>query len=568
MSTTITVEKNLICEQDMLIGREAVQQNRAGVTVVANPLRLLAVVDSIEQLKTLDTSKYDFAFIRRDFPIVEEGEPEPELAPGANEFYAFDFLSTESENIPTIVQPNATVVGMWKQITIGEEGVKLLIEEAIEKATQEIEEDVDNKIKEALEVAVPEAVDTALKLLTVKGFEFNSSLTYKQNDYVRAFVRSKGVVTERLYMVDKDTLTPEDEVDYAPLQGDTYRDINGTLIYEDNSNLQEQEGYVRVYTIEGLKKTFSVNTGSNYKLYEPVNAVYPKGVLKVRALKAGKVSGYFEITFGGTSHTDFSFRNVMYSKSVRSVAATSSLGYIFYPGFAAYCDETYFGLSVSSTTYVDSFELDYTDIDLVPAGTATSFVTNKCYALREGGGSYIPNIGMTYYNMRNPGAATNGDSTEFYNFMSGTVPWTTGIVVDENLYHQYVAACVMPTADASGTFERNLGGVNPGTLGQRHEDTTPNVRGSFDGSRFNGLWDTNSAGWLNAPSSANQWQTMFSGCIKKGSRRLYRPYEIAANSGVECYGFEIDASNQSSVFVDGAPVKPADITQQKRLQLF
>ena len=134
MSTTITIEKNLICEQDVLIGRDSVQQVRAGATVVANPLRLLAVVDSIEHLKTLDTSKYDFAFIRRDFPVVEEGEPEPELSPGANEFYALDFASTDDEDIPTIVQPNETVVGRWKQITIGEAGVKALITEEVSNA--------------------------------------------------------------------------------------------------------------------------------------------------------------------------------------------------------------------------------------------------------------------------------------------------------------------------------------------------------------------------------------------------------------------------------------------------
>lgn len=436
-----------------------------------------------------------------------------------------------------------------------------MIIEEVNKATAELEAEIDQKIQTALEIQVPQEIANALETLTVKGFEFDDTLKYKQNDYVRAFVRSKGVITERLYMVDKDTALPEDEVDYAPLQGDTYRDINGTLIYEDNSNLQEQAGYVRVYTIEGLKKTFPVNQGSNYKLYEPTGAVYPKGVLRVRALKAGKVSGYFEITFGGTSHTDFSFRNVMYSKSVRSVAATSSLGYIFYPGFAAYCDETYFGLSVSSTTYVDSFELDYTDIDLIPSGTAASFVTNKCYALREGGGSYIPNIGMTYFNMRNTGASTTGDSTEYYNFMSGTVPWTQGIVVDENIYHQYVAACVKPTMDVSGRFVRNMGGGSSNAIGGVQESTAPEIEGS--------LYSTAGAMWFGKwNSGANYSNERVTGCFEMD-------YDVVQNarcqglSGLNTSGVKLKASNSSTVYKSGfSELFPNSITEQKRLQLF
>lgn len=568
MSTTITIEKNLICEQDMLIGREAVQQQRAGATVVANPLRLLAVVDSIEHLKTLDTNKYDFAFIRADFPIVEEGEPEPELAPGANEFYALDFASTEDENIPTIVQPNATVVGRWKQITAGEQGVKQLITEEIEKATQDLEASIDEKIQTALEVQVPQEIANALITLTVKGFEFDDTLKYKQNDYVRAFVYSKGVVTERLYMVDKATPDELSEVDYAPLTGDTYRVINGTTIYLDNENLQEQAGYTRVYTIEGLKKTLTVNAGSNYKLYEPTGAIYPKGVLRVRALKNGKVSGYMEIVFGGTSHQDFSFRNVQYSKSVRTAAATATYGYIFYPGFAAYCDETYFGLSVANTTYVDSVELDYTDIDLAPSGVSASFVTNKCFALREGGGSYIPNIGSTFYSMRQNASSTDGISTDFYNFMSGSIPWTTGITLDTNLYHQYAAACVMPTMDNSGRFTRNMGTGSAGTIGGVQSESLPNIKGEI------------------TTTATQNGQS----AVTFGSTRRQPAYDSNNFVGVGALGFKevigawwqaslsgsysgmlvptLDAHNSSAVYQDGAKVMPDCITKQERLQAF
>lgn len=554
MSTTITIEKNLICEQDVLLGRDSVQQVRAGATIVANPLRLLAVVDSIEHLKTLDTSKYDFAFIRRDYPIVEEGEPEPELAPGANEFYALDFASTEDEDIPTIVQPSATVVGRWKQITIGEAGVKALITEEVTKATQDLEDTIDEKLQTALEVQIPQEIANALKTLTVKGFEFDDTLKYKQNDYVRAFVHSKGVVTERLYMVDKETPDELSEVDYAPLAGDTYRVINGTTIYEDNSNLQEKSGYVRVYTIEGLKKTLSVNSGSNYKLYEPAGAVYPKGILRLRALKAGKVSGYMEIVFGGTSHQDFSFRNVQYAKSVRSVAATSAYGYIFYPGFAAYCDETYFGISVANTTYVDSIELDYTDIDLVPVGTPTSFVTNKCFALREGGGSYIPNIGSTFYSMRQNASSTDGISTDFYNFMSGSIPWTTGITLDTNLYHQYAAACVMPTMDNSGRFTRNMGTGSAGVIGGVQEEALENITGTYS-SEGSVTRPGGSGGNYAAYSSRYR-----SGCFGSGGT------DVSPSNAAIVLNF--DASLSSSIYRSGGGVTPKSITKQERLQAF
>lgn len=582
MSTTITIEKNLICEQDVLIGRDSVQQVRAGATVVANPLRLLAVVDSIEHLKTLDTSKYDFAFIRRDFPVVEEGEPEPELSPGANEFYALDFASTDDEDIPTIVQPNETVVGRWKQITIGEAGVKALITEEVSKALQNLEATIDGKIQTTLEVQVPQEIANALKSLTVKGFEFNSTLKYKQNDYVKAFVHSKGVITERLYMVDKETPDALSEVNYAPLAGDTYRVINGTTIYEDNSSLQEKSGYVRVYTVEGLKKTLSVTSGSNYKIYEPTGAVYPKGTLRLRALKAGKVSGYMEIVFGGTSHQDFSFRNVQYAKSVRAAAATSAYGYIFYPGFAVYCDETYFGLSVSSTTYVDSFELDYTDIDLVPDGTPASFVTNKCYAIREGGGSYIPNIGSTFFSMRNAGLQS-GVSEDFYNFMSGSIPWTAGITLDTNLYHQYAAACVMPTMDNSGRFTRNMGGNSANVIGGVQAESLPNIKGKTG----NTSEDASNGNAALSMSMSGEAQSVYGCSMRNGwEGALYavskRPNDVGFPPGTPFWSadrsqvngdyyrlyLEFDASRSSSIYQNGAHVNPVSITKQERLQVF
>ena len=153
-----------------------------------------------------------------------------------------------------------------------------------------------------------------------------------------------------------------------------------------------------------------------------------------------------------------------------------SYGYIFYPGFAIFCDGTHFGISVDKITQADYIELDYSEFNQIPTlQTETSFTSHTCYAIREGGGSYIPNIGMTYYKMRKQGNSSNAESEDFYTFMSGTVAWTYAMNIDATLYHQYAASCVLPTMDNDGKFVRNMGGNAASTIGGLQNESLPYI---------------------------------------------------------------------------------------------
>lgn len=533
MATTgLVIKKSPIGKEDMYFGRRTQAQERAGGVYNISGVVLVYPVNTLDELRNLDPNEYDTAFIVGSGIIDTTPEGEPVILNGNNEFYYFDFTSEETEDVPNVIKSNVSLVGRWKIAKVGENRILQIVDDTLDEKLPALKEEILTEVSNE----IPSAVEQGLEVLKRQGGIYDETLTYEQNQFVRAFVKTNLGIESRLYMAS------EADVSESPIDGTLYSNVNGIKIYNEEG-LTESTKYNRLLPTRPNTSIIALQDNKTFKFLG--GATIPRGKLKCSVFKNQSVSCYFEIIFSGTSITDFLIRNVMYANVIKQAAITSSYGYIFYPGFSLYCDGVNFGISVAQITQADYIEFDYSEFNQIPTlQTSTSFSSANCYAIREGGGSYIPNIGSTFFSMRNAGLQS-GIAEEFYNFMSGSIPWTTGITVDENLYHQYVASCVKPTMDNSGRFTRNIGGNSAGTIGGVQEESLPNATGTLQAN----------ARSSSAPTGA------FTGTS-------YSYNMGTSGTSVGGYNLQFSLSNSSSVYQDGANVTPVSITKQERLQLF
>lgn len=470
MNVILKATKNLIAEEDLFLGRQGAIQYRGGAAYVASPIRILKIVDSIQSLQAVDPTKFDFALVRPEWKVPNENN-DPVEEP-VNEFYSFDYNSNENEDLPSIVKPSKVMPGRWKQVLVGRSSIKTLILDELEKALKNVNAYIEKKVKEIVAIELPLAVEEVFGEIRRKGGEFDPTLQYNTNDYVRAFVLSRGVITERLYMVTRDTVF--EPINYGPLDGDIYMRNNGTIVYKDNDKLVENPGYTRVFTIQNFAKTFEVEENKNYSVFEPrQDTNYAKGRMKVKFWKDDTVTASFDVVFGGSSHKDFTLENVQYSRLARSVMV-GTLGHLYYPGFAIYADDIYFGFSIEKTNLVDRIWIDFTDLSKEPIPDDKPFASDRAYAARAGGGSYIPDLGDLKRNLRKP-VDSDAGCFDFYLFMRGALVYTGPLTLVRDIYHQYYdSQIVLPTMDISGThFRTTKDGKPVGTVDQAG---LPNVK--------------------------------------------------------------------------------------------
>lgn len=553
----------------MFFGRRVQQQERAGGLYNISGVVMVYPVNTLDELKNLDPKQYDTAFIVGSGIIDQTPEGQPVILNGNNEFYYFDFTSDELEDVPNVIESNVSLVGRWKIAKVGENRILQVVDAELTKRTPEILAQVRTEL--------PAVVESSLEGVKREGGVYDETLEYQTNQFVRAFVKTETGVESRLYMAN------EDAVSESPINGTLFSEQNGIKIY-NATGLTESNKYNRL--IHTNSNVHRVNFQANKTFKFLGGGTIPRGKLKCSVFKGNSVTAYFEIIFSGTSISDFIIRNVMYANRIKSTMISLSYGYIFYPGFAIFCDGTHFGISVDKITQADYIELDYSEFNQIPTlQTETSFTSHTCYAIREGGGSYIPNIGMTYYNMRKQGNSSNAESEDFYTFMSGTVAWTYAMNIDATLYHQYAASCVLPTMDNDGKFVRNMGGNAASTIGGLQNESLPNIYndGSILGEGDNGSGIP--TGVINLLGSYNTPSSLGYKILPKNS-----PFNITYNRGLVSFvssattyneaGSErispglwvpllgFDASQNNSVYKNGAKVQPECMTRQDRLQLF
>lgn len=476
----LVIKKSLIGEQDLLLGRETQDQERAGAIYKINGMTFIKPVENIDELKNLDPKKYDTCFIRGNDVIQQPPVGQPLISEGNNEFYYFDLLSEEVEDVPNIIKSNVTEIGRWKLAKVGQQRITAEVTKEVADATQNVVADVMQQVETLLQTEIPEAVENGLVKVDQNGGQYRPDIEYSKGNYVKAFQRVGIGVQEKTFLVTANAPITQK----PPLSTASSQTFGEVTIFAENATIDEAN-YQEILAPKLTTKSFVVAPDKNYKIF--TGGVIPRGRMKVTFFKNASITGSMTISWSGSALNDFSFSEVMYSRVLRQNAVISSLGYIFYTGFAIYATPTDFGFAVKSTNQCDKIELDYSDMNIVPNfnPTGVTFDSNNCYAPRQGGGSYIPNIGSTFFSMKKSGGATTGDSDEFYNFMSGSIPWTNGITLDSDLYHQYHSACVLPTMDAAGRFTRNMGGNSSNAIGGVQEDAIREITGYFPGIQFN-----------------------------------------------------------------------------------
>lgn len=565
MKNGLVIKKSPIGQEDMFFGRRVQQQERAGGLYDISGVVMVYPVNTLDELKNLDPKKYDTAFIVGSGVINTTPDGQPVILDGNNEFYYFDFTSSEPEDIPNVIESNVSLAGRWKIAKVGENRILQIVNDELTKRTESIKEEITTQVRTEL---------SGLTALEREGGVYDETLEYQTNQFVRAFVKTDKGVESRLYMAN------EDAVSESPINGTLFAEQNGIKIYND-TGLTESNKYNRL--IHTNSNVYRVNLQANKTFKFLGGGTIPRGKLKCSVFKGNSVTAYFEIIFSGTSISDFIIRNVMYANSIKSTTISFSYGYIFYPGFAIFCDGINFGISVDKITQADYIEFDYSEFNQSPTLQITTFSSANCYAIREGGGSYIPNIGMTYYNMRKQGSSSKAESEDFYTFMSGTVAWTYAINVDATLYHQYAAACVLPTMDNDGKFVRNIGGNAAATIGGVQQESLPNIKGqtgntSEDDAYGRALYSMNMSGEaysMYGCSMRNGWSGALYAVAKKpnavgfpsGTAFYLTAQAVADGNNYQLY-LEFDASRSTSVYQDGAHVTPESMTRQDRLQLF
>lgn len=578
----LVIKKSKIGEQDLLLGRFTQAQERAGGIYPVSGLTLIKPVLSIEELRTIDPKSFDTSFIRGN-DILQEGEHSEEVIVGNNEFYYFDLLSEEDEDIPNIIKSSVTEIGRWKLSKVGQQRIEEKVTTEVAEVTKSISADVLTEVNKILETQVPEAVAEGLLEVKRDGGSYTKEYVYQKGDIVKVIQRTAQGANAGLQL--KEFLVKQDtEPNTFPLDNAGSESFGKSTIYSSTAQVNELY-YAEVNPLGYSKKSFTVTNDKNYYIY--TNGEIPSGRLKVKTYKSGSVTGSFTINFAGSALNDFSISEAIYSSVIRQMPVLVNLGYVFYTGLAIRATEREFGFAVKSTLQCDKIELDYSEMTLLPNTNpiGVTFDSTYCYTPRQGGGSYIPNLGMTYYNMRKPGESATNDSEDFYSFMSGTIAWTHAINIDETLYHQYAATCVLPTMDNNGKFIRNMGENSAGAIGGLQNESLPNIYndGSIVGEGNSGagiptgimnlLGSYNNPGSLgykilpeSSPFNITYNRGLGTFVNNAGSYFEAASEEISKDLRVPLLGF--DASRNNAVYQNGAKVQPDCMTRQDRLQLF
>lgn len=476
MSSGLTIKKSLIGKEDVLFGRGGVEQHRGGKIYNISKIVMTYPVQNLSELKSLDPLEFDTSVIIGEKKLIINPDGTLRGDECNNEFYYYDFQSEADEDFPNVIKSSVTEFGRWKLAKIGEDRILKVVDDAVKTATENIQQEILEEVTKIVEETIPEAIAENLIVVKRKGGLYDSNITYFKGDFVRIFVQTDLGVEERAYMVKKETTPEEGLVNTPPVNGN--KQTFGTIeIYQAQGLTENTTDWFKLFVTKPNKLVQEVSDSKLYTLFDASKIV--QGTMKVRAIKGSSVTAYFEVIFSGCSNSDFSIRNVQYAKIIRQskISTSSNLGQIFYPGFAIHSKEGKFGISVDKTNQVDKFEIDFSDLNYKPTPSlGENFTRESCYAIREGGGSYIQRLGMVDHTIKYTSAGTSGDSYDFYLFMNGLAAWSTATLYDTTIYHQFANGGFASTnVDVSDAVFRNVGAKSGSSVGARLNPQLPEI---------------------------------------------------------------------------------------------
>lgn len=463
----LSLTKSLIGLEDLLLGEHKQLQYRGGESLAITPINLIQPVRNVEELKMLNPKKFGVCFLLSD-DVQVQGELKFD-----NEFYVYDFLAEGDEDFPHIVKSSVTDVGRWKLCSVGQNRITAQIVKEVNEKTKNVENNVIFRVTPRIEQLVEEEVQQEVAILRKQGgvYHIQKDFSYDKNNFIQSFTHKEGDIFGRIFLV-KDT--QDKPLTTAPIIGDIYSKGGGVKIYEENENLRQDDKFVEVFA-KHIRKSpvLRVKDNVSYRLY--TDDMIPSGTLGVKCFSNGTTTLSFDIVFAGMSYKDFSFANVIYSPLVKTSQMTSQYGMPFFPKFAIISNSVYTGLAIEDTQFCDSIQFDFTNINTKPLFQEDRFSNLGSYAIRNGGGTYIKEIGNIIRNYKQP-IDTKYCSFDFYQFSNGFLYYNKSIALDTDIYHHYKdMGCVEALIDISNMHFISSGQSTP-AVGSVQQPALPNVK--------------------------------------------------------------------------------------------
>lgn len=416
---------------------------------------------------------------------------------------------------------------------------------------------------------IEKLVFTSIRHTQTTGELYDNAQTYNPSQYCSQLISTNGI-TKLLYFQNTSS---SDNTGTPPLSGDTSSDQNDVLVLSDNQNLtQDSTNWGKVIVDSTLIKTATPTANNMYQLANLSNKTF--GEMKIKTYDtSGNMHCVFDLEIYTllTNDLQFNIKNVLYSSTIRKAStAYSSYANIFFMGFGLVLTSAGLYFGVTNNALCSKIEVEYSKMNFIPTLQQTTLTTPnastaKIYAIRNGGGTFIQDLGVIKNDYRANGNNALGETLQFYLFSNGFVQWTSAMTLESNYFHQWSNGNFGSlNVDASDKYLCN-GGTNTGQVfGVIAPQSLPNIKGntgsmyrSGSGSQdFCLLYNeyannknySQGKGWDGAFSLSNRNSSQISGLnIMQGSQGN----DFVAQ---DLIGISFNANSSNSIYQDGADV--------------
>lgn len=562
----LVVKKSLIGKQDLLLGRQSETQQRGGGLVNIDGIQYIYPARTLSELKDINPKEFETAFLFGE-NTLDMIDPEFQLLDAhINEFYYFDFTSTADERLPDIVKSNKQEFGRWILSRVGEKRLYRLAFPLVEEVIETKTPDIVKQIQDGVSDTIAEKVNTGLTVIKKQGLLFDKDLEYENGDITKILVKTPEGVQQKSYILNN---KDNKKVTNPPLANKD-GSIGSVPVYVDSTHALGGWLYLPSYN-QAVKNVTNTNQEAGLDIFKNVTA-QPVGDIRIRIFDStNSIYSQFDVEFAGFALDNFKIKNVFYTDAVKAnpPRAVTLDDLVWYPGFCISANSDVFKISFLEATYVHRIEVDYKHCSVEPLCVYTDEVTlsNYNYAVREGGGSYIRNLGQVFNYFW--GAVQEGINRQFRLFMLGQIEWATNLTLNKDTYHQYfkyVGEMGDPNIDVSDAFLRNVG-MFESKSGQLVMPQLPNIKGGWDYQEYN-KGEVRYAWRDHSGDGTGQHKQKYWGAFKRG--RYNTKIDLHTNSvGYDSsFGWQFDASEYNHVYNDKGDTRPKSITTILALQVF
>lgn len=406
---------------------------------------------------------------------------------------------------------------------------------------------------------IEKLVFTSIRHTQTTGEIYDNEQTYNPSQYCSQLISTNGI-TKLLYFQNT---SGSDNTGTPPLSGDTSSNQNDVLVLADNQSLtQDSTNWSKVIVDSTLIETATPTANNMYQLVNLSNKTF--GEMKIKTYDtSGNMHCVFDLEIYTllTNDLQFNIKNVLYSQTIRQATTTySSYANIFFMGFGLVLTSNGLYFGVTNNTLCTKIEVEYSKMNFIPTLQQTTLPTPnqstaKIYAIRNGGGTWIQDLGVIKNDYRANGNNTLGETLEFYLFSNGFVQWTSAMTLDSNYFHQWSNGNFGSlNIDSSDKYLCNVGANTGQSLGVVKNESLPNLRGGWLGeSGLGSSWDTPTYGWRHSSTSSSHRQ-LYDGCFQARTNKMVTYDLYPSSEALASCGWEMNASLSSPTYQDGASV--------------